>query len=435
MTVTVEPLLTLAEVVDASGLGPALARLAMLHGVAFIVHDQHGAVVARAGLPAAGAEGIEVLVAHAGEPLGVVVAHASTATGDDPGAAAGVCALFVEALYASVVAQHEREQRHRAALEGTHAELSRRNRQLADAVDRLRELDRMKSVFLATISHELRTPLTSVIGYAEMLLDGLAGSLTPEQREYVGTIMEKGDELLQVISSILDVSRSEAGLVRLVREPVELGQVVESAVGQLHADGARKRLSVRISIARSVPRVYGDPGKLRQVVHGLLANAIKFSPHGGLVEVAVEVGALTPSVGAGDRAGADEAGDAAVLPDGPLAVRLLVRDQGIGISSELQVRIFEPFYQIDAGHTREYGGIGLGLTLVKNLVEAHGGRVWVASELGRGSDFTVTLPAVEAELAAYLGAVRAAVVVGGGVGEVGEGSDLVEPSGRVGGGR
>jgi two-component system, NarL family, sensor histidine kinase BarA len=333
-------------------------------------------------------------------------------------------ARILGVLLHSAYARHLTAQLHIATLAETYDELADKNRRLASAVERMQEVDRLKSNFLATVSHELRTPLTSVIGYSEMLIEGLAGSLNPEQREYVQIIMEKGDQLLQLITGILDVSRMETGTLRVSREPVDLDEIIAGALVAMAPLAKRKRLEVRGSSAYAAPRALGDREKIRQIVFNLLGNAIKFTPDGGRVEVNVEVGPLArddeltmfgslSAVGLAAATGAAGASGAIpILPsvhgstgpagDTPSAgIRLRVVDSGIGIAPDKQSRIFEPFFQVDSSSTREYGGTGLGLTLVKHYVEAQGGRVWVDSELGRGSQFTVTIPAVDDDLARY----------------------------------
>jgi two-component system sensor histidine kinase BarA len=299
-------------------------------------------------------------------------------------------ARTLEVVLHTAYARHLAGQLHLAAIQDAYAELADKNKRLGEAVERMQEADRIKSNFLATISHELRTPLTSVIGYSEMLLEGLAGPLNDEQREYVHTIMEKGDSLLQLISGILDVSRMESGSLQLRREPVDLRDVIGTAASALAPALKRKRLRLDVpGDGGESPCVVGDRDKIRQILMNLLGNAIKFTPDGGQIQVAVEVGHLSRE-DESERFGASgESGEHVLTP----GVRMRVRDSGIGIAKEKQARIFEPFFQVDSSSTREYGGTGLGLTLVKNLVEAQGGRVWVESELGRGSIFTVTFPA------------------------------------------
>jgi signal transduction histidine kinase len=265
---------------------------------------------------------------------------------------------------------------HMATVEEANRELTEKNRRLALAVERLQEADRVKSNFLATVSHELRTPLTSVIGYSEMLLEGIAGQLNDEQREYVRTVMEKGDQLLHLITGILDISRMEAGEMRLERAPVEIDEVVSVALSTIAPHARRKKISLSVDLPEGLPPVLGDRDKIRQVLLNLLGNAVKFTPEGGRVQVGASLGAL------GHKDG----------PDGGRGLRVWVSDSGIGVPVEHQQRVFDPFFQVDNSSTREYGGTGLGLSIVKRLVDAHGGVVWVESEAARGSTFVFTLP-------------------------------------------
>lgn len=263
---------------------------------------------------------------------------------------------------------------HMATVEEASRELTEKNRRLAQAVERLQEADRVKSNFLATVSHELRTPLTSVIGYSEMLLEGIAGELNDEQREYVRTVMEKGDQLLQLITGILDISRMEAGEMRIDKAPFDLDEVVSVALSTIAPHARRKKLNMACDVPAGLPLVLGDRDKIRQVLLNLLGNAVKFTPEGGRIEVSATLASLLP--GADDKR----------------AVRVSVRDSGIGIPPEHQKRVFDPFFQVDNTSTREYGGTGLGLSIVKRLVEAHGGVVWVESEAGKGATFSFTIP-------------------------------------------
>ncbi|MDB4968178.1 MAG: histidine kinase [Myxococcales bacterium] len=263
---------------------------------------------------------------------------------------------------------------HMATVEEASRELTEKNRRLAQAVERLQEADRVKSNFLATVSHELRTPLTSVIGYSEMLLEGIAGELNDEQREYVRTVMEKGDQLLQLITGILDISRMEAGEMRIDRQPFDLDEVVSVALSTIAPHARRKKLQMACTVPPGLPLVLGDRDKIRQVLLNLLGNAVKFTPEGGKVEVSAVPAPLSSAV------------------DSTRAVRVSVRDSGIGIPPEHQKRVFDPFFQVDNTSTREYGGTGLGLSIVKRLVEAHGGVVSIESDGGRGSAFSFTIP-------------------------------------------
>jgi len=263
---------------------------------------------------------------------------------------------------------------HMATVEEASRELTEKNRRLAQAVERLQEADRVKSNFLATVSHELRTPLTSVIGYSEMLLEGIAGELNDEQREYVRTVMEKGDQLLQLITGILDISRMEAGEMKIDKHPFDLDEVVSVALSTIAPHARRKKLVMSCDVPEALPLVFGDRDKIRQVLLNLLGNAIKFTPEGGRVELTAALAPLLPAA------------------DSVRAVRVSVHDSGIGVPPEHQKRVFDPFFQVDNSSTREYGGTGLGLSIVKRLVEAHGGVVWVESETGRGATFAFTIP-------------------------------------------
>ena len=255
---------------------------------------------------------------------------------------------------------------HIEAVQESYRELQEKNRQLEESYQKLKELDRLKSNFIATMSHELRTPLTSVIGYSEMMLEGLGGTLSDEQREYLGIIMEKGESLLHLITSILDVSKIEAGRVRLVLGEVDVAQLLRDAAATVLPAARKKKVQVNCEPG-ALPRIHADREKLRQCLINLASNAVKFTGGGGTVTISAEVLA-------GEK------------------LSLLVADTGIGIAPEHVNRIFDVFYQVDGSTTREYGGAGLGLAIVKSFTEAHGGEVKVTSELGQGSSFGLVLP-------------------------------------------
>jgi signal transduction histidine kinase len=255
---------------------------------------------------------------------------------------------------------------HVEAVQESYRELQERNRQLEDSNAALKELDRLKSNFLGTMSHELRTPLTSVIGYSEMMLEGLGGTLTKEQREYVQIIMEKGEALLHLISSILDVTKIESGRVRLVVTDLDPTDLLRDAVSTVLPNARKKGLTVAAEVG-TLPRVRWDRDKMRQAVVNLLSNAVKFTPEGGRITLRVEPG------------GADR-------------LSISVEDTGIGISDDHLPFVFDAFYQVDGSSTREFGGAGLGLAIVRSFAEAHGGKVQVRSKPGAGTTFTMTLP-------------------------------------------
>ncbi len=252
-------------------------------------------------------------------------------------------------------------------LQAANTKLQAVNADLAAQNERLQEVDKIKSNFIGTVSHELRTPLTSVIGYGEMLLEGLAGTLNDEQRDYVQHIVARGSELLDLITGILDISRIEQGGQRLNRAPVNLDTLVRESLASVTPQARTGGLILAAHVPDDIGPCEADGPKLRQVLINLLGNAVKFTAKGGRVSI---------------RADRDPTG----------AVLLAVSDTGIGLGPDELTRIFEPFYQADASSTRAHGGTGLGLSIVKSFVELHGGSVAVRSTPGVGTTFTVRLP-------------------------------------------
>ncbi|MCA9538660.1 MAG: PocR ligand-binding domain-containing protein [Myxococcales bacterium] len=264
-------------------------------------------------------------------------------------------------------------------LQEANRQLRERNEALAANNARLKELDQLKSNFLATVSHELRTPLTSVIGYSEMLLEGLAGPLNDEQREYISTIMERGENLLQLIGGILDISKIERGAQTLICERITADALVESALSTVRPQARKGELTLVADLAADLPVLYVDRYKIRQSLVNLLSNAVKFTHPGGTITV--RVNRCPRPRGA--------------RPSGPSrldAVRFAVIDTGVGLPPNELEKVFEAFYQVDNTSTRKYGGTGLGLSIVKNFIEAHGGEVRVTSEQGVGSTFEFIVP-------------------------------------------
>lgn len=358
----------LHHLVPAAELEELVASAAAAAGCAAAVLDAAGELVAGSTIDG----GARIAIEHHGERLGWAVAP----PGREPVAhhLATVIGLLVHHAHARLLAGVA----HEAAITATFVELTHKHKSLEAAVARLRETDRVKSNFLATMSHELRTPLTSVIGYAEMLLEGLAGPLTGDQREYLATILGKADQLLQLITAVLDMSRVEAGTTATEVAAVPITEVIDSVVASF-APPCQKRGIVLEAAVASPLRVSGDRRQIRQVLWNLVSNAVKFTPDGGRITVAVRLGPLVPSA-------------VSTRPDARLAAHVEVSDSGIGISREQLAHIFEPFFQVDSSTTREYGGSGLGLTLAKAYVEAHGGRMWVDSTPGRGSTFVASFP-------------------------------------------
>jgi len=253
-------------------------------------------------------------------------------------------------------------------------ELDQRGRQLERANERIQEANRAKSQFLANMSHELRTPLNSVIGFSEILAEKLEGKIEPRFSRFLGNILNSGRHLLGLINDILDLSKIEAGRMELVFEPVSLGDVVHGVTSVMHGVAARKRIEIEVEVAPKLPAVVADPPRLKQILYNLVSNAVKFSEEGSSVKVVAR------------RDDAPTEGETAP------GVVLEVVDRGLGIRREDQKLIFEEFRQVDGGTSRNMGGTGLGLALVKRFTEMHGGRIECVSEVGRGSRFLVHLP-------------------------------------------
>jgi len=328
----------------------------------------------------------EVRAAYAGaDRVGVAVFSASAGGVRDPGAEqladgiAGVIGQLLQAGFATWVTS----ELHLALSESSYLALQNQNTELQRAVEHLRELDKLKSNFLATVSHELRTPLTSVIGFSEMMLEGLAGELTPEQRDYVKTIRERGEELLTLITQILEMSRLEVGAIRLALMAHDVSAVIAKALSAVEFNAKRAGVELASEVSDdALPKVLVDGDKVHQVLVNLISNAVKFTREGGSVTVSAKRAPIRRPFEEETLFGEED--DDAVM--------IVVRDTGVGIPEEQLERIFEPFYQVDQSPTREHGGAGLGLSIVKSLVTAHGGEVWAESPPSAGTTFFFTLP-------------------------------------------
>jgi len=367
---TLDDPIELARLVPSSELDELIASIDRALGCSLAIHDPKGRRLA--GHEAAGPP--RHPIHHSGEPIGQLAA-----SGPNAEVALALAAETLDLLLHHAHARDLAAATHEEAMRVTFGELTEHNNRLQRAVARLEELDRLKSNFLATMSHELRTPLTSVIGYAEMMAEGLAGPVSTEQRDYLTTILGKADQLLGLITAVLDVSSLESGQLALDRAALSLCDVVASEVATFAPQAERRGIAIQLD-AQGEGVVVGDRKKIRQIVSSLLSNAVKFTPDHGKVGVEVRTGPLGP-------AGASES---------PLGVQLVVSDSGIGISRDQVAKIFEPFFQVDSSSTRAFGGTGLGLTLAKAYVEAHGGRIWVDTTPGQGSTFVATFPVGEA---------------------------------------
>jgi signal transduction histidine kinase/CheY-like chemotaxis protein len=252
--------------------------------------------------------------------------------------------------------------------------LDQRNREIADASLRIREADRLKSQFLANMSHELRTPLNSIIGFSDVLLSRLPESFPEKQRKFLENINASGQHLLSIINDLLDLSKIEAGKMELQPEPLVVGPLIEGVCTIVRGTAKSRNMRFALSCPEDLPLLEADPVKLKQILFNLISNAVKFSDDGATVEVDVR------SVG---------------VDSSPLdceAVQVAVIDRGVGIDPRNHRLIFEEFRQVDQSATRAHGGTGLGLALVRRLIELHRGTITVESAPGQGSTFTVTMP-------------------------------------------
>ena len=277
-------------------------------------------------------------------------------------------------------------QMHLMSVRESYRELQDKNARLQEAYDRLRELDRLKSNFLATVSHELRTPLTSIIGYSEMLAEGIAGELVGEQLEFVKTIHEKGEQLLQLIMSLLDLSKLESGTMAMKKSLARIGPILNEVNTTLTPTARKKGVALVIDVPDLPYDLRADPERLRQVFINLGDNALKFTPSGGSVT-------LTARLVEGRAGDDDDDGDGmALLAPARQEIEVRVADTGIGIPPRERPRVFDPFYQVDSSSTREFGGTGLGLSIVKRLVEAHQGTIRIDGNEPTGAVFVVRIP-------------------------------------------
>src|SRR5262245_5062733 len=264
-------------------------------------------------------------------------------------------ALFIES--ATMVREYETEYEAKV----------REARSLAQVNEELRRLDELKSEFLAMVSHELRTPLTAIIGYSRLLLRQAHGPLNPRQLEHQEAIFRSAQRLTDLINDLLDVSRLEAARVELQPRPTDTRQVVDHVLGVVRVAAQAKQIRLLNELDRSLPLVQADQTRLHQILVNLVGNAVKFTPAGGSVRVR------------GDR------------HNGQLWIA--VEDTGVGIAAEELARIWDPFYQVESPMRRSHGGYGLGLAIVRRLVELHGGVVRAESDgKNQGSRFSFTLP-------------------------------------------
>ena len=264
----------------------------------------------------------------------------------------------------------------------------------------LEEANRAKSDFLANMSHELRTPLNSIIGFSEMLKDGVLGDLDAKQRGFVADIFDAGAHLLSLINDILDLSKVEAGMLQIEPGAVDVPALLKASTLVVREKALAHRIRLDIQLDSALGCMLADERKLKQIVYNLLSNAVKFTPEGGAVTLRARRCTRT-------EVALDEAMPGRLIPlppgeDGEF-LAISVEDTGVGIAEEHLPKLFEPFMQVESSIARRQAGTGLGLSLVRRLAELHGGTVGVASRAEAGSRFCVWLPYREAVPAAQEG--------------------------------
>lgn len=240
---------------------------------------------------------------------------------------------------------------------------------LFDDITREKEIDQMKSDFISLVSHELRTPLTSIIGFVSFILDGKAGTINDRQRNSLTRVQRQSKRLAALINDLLDISRIESGRIQMEQTPISILDIVTQRIEEIRPQADEKSIQLDMTAPESVPQIFGDEARMGQVFTNLIGNAIKFTPNNGEVSVKVEA-------------------------DGNL-LHVEVIDTGPGIPPEERQKIFDKFYQLSDISTRQQGGSGLGLSISKSIVEAHGGKLWIDDgNQGKGSNFQFVLPLV-----------------------------------------
>lgn len=230
----------------------------------------------------------------------------------------------------------------------------------------LKKLDQLKSNFLNVTSHELRTPMSAIKGYVQMTIKQKLGEITEEQKKALTTVLRNIDRLDHLIQDILDVSRLESGTMKFVSEKTDIKTMVGEAVATMQISADVKHMTIDIEIEDKIPELTIDQERIKQVMLNIINNAIKFSPERSIINI---------------RAKKEDEN-----------ILFEVQDHGRGIPKDKQEKVFAIFYQVDSGMDRKFGGAGLGLAICRGIVLAHGGKIWVESELGKGSTFFFTLP-------------------------------------------
>ena len=255
---------------------------------------------------------------------------------------------------------------------------------------KLEEASKAKSEFLAMMGHELRTPLTAIIGFSEVLLEGVMGSINDEQKECVDEVVRNGRDLLTIINTLLDLSKTEAGKVKIEPEPVDWAQLIDEVRRTIKPLSDNKKINIQINLSNNVTTTYVDIKKIQQVLINLFSNAVKYTPGGGLITLQLNHYNSWTELPLSFKGKYNDKYNRG-------AVTIVIEDTGIGIDLDHLEKIFEPFHQVDSSTTRSYAGTGLGLALVKQYVKLHGGVVWAENRKEKGTRFVVVLPDLDTQ--------------------------------------
>ena len=246
-----------------------------------------------------------------------------------------------------------------------------RTRELAEANEKLKVLDKLKSEFVSAVSHEVRTPLTSIKGYASILMAGKLGAVPPAVKERLEKINKHSNSLTQLVNNLLDISRIELGKTQMRLEALDIKECIDTAMDILLPEAQQKNVKLEFRAAKGPRMVLADKNQIERVLINLLSNALKFTPAGGSIDIALQDSGKNLEVG--------------------------VSDTGIGIEKDNLERIFNEFYRVDNPVNQRVHGAGLGLSLVKRIIEAHGGKIWVKSQVNKGTVFSFTLPKAKSD--------------------------------------
>ncbi len=250
--------------------------------------------------------------------------------------------------------------------QGLERKVKERTVELARLNEELRRLNKVKSDFVSAVSHELRTPLTSIKGYASILMTGKLGKVSAAQKERLEKIDKHSNNLAHLINNMLDIARIESGKVQMLIKETSIKEILDSVLDIITPQIKEKNISLEMNLKTGSDKIKADPSQIERVLLNLLSNAVKFTPEKGRISISCE--------------------------DKRDSIEFKVEDTGIGISERDAQRVFEEFFRAEDAMDQKIKGTGLGLSLVKKIIEAHNGKIWVDSELGKGTKFTFTIP-------------------------------------------